>query len=133
MTEPHRVRVVHPRTETEPRRVRVVHPRTDAASRVPERPAGRTTDGAADVDDVSIRSLIRGQARIAALVTAATAVLLGGLAALGAVWPAGGRTGKLPWLVLGVLIYPLLIALAWFAVRQAERNEDAFRDVTTRR
>ena len=38
-----------------------------------------------------------------------------------------------PWLVLGVLVYPLLIALAWFAVRQSERNEDAFRDVTARR
>jgi fatty acid desaturase len=114
-------------------RVRVVHPRTEAASRVPVPPAMRAPEEGTDVDDVSIRSLIRGQARIAALVTTATAVLLGGLATLGAFWPASGRTRLLPWLVLGVLVYPMLIALAWFAVRQSERNEDAFRDVTARR
>jgi fatty acid desaturase len=114
-------------------RVRIVHPRTEAASRVTNPPAVRTTAGDAEVDDVSIRSLIRGQARIAVLVTTATAVLLGGLATLGAFWPASGRTKLVPWLVLGVLVYPLLIALAWFAVRQSERNEEAFRDVTTRR
>jgi fatty acid desaturase len=114
-------------------RVRIVHPRTEAASRVPVPPAVRATSGDTDVDDVSIRSLIRGQARIAALVTAATGVLLGGLATLGAFWPASGRTKLVPWIVLGVLVYPLLIALAWVAVRQSERNEDAFRDVTTRR
>jgi fatty acid desaturase len=114
-------------------RVRIVHPRTEAASRVTVPPPARATGGDAEVDDVSIRSLIRGQARIAALVTTATAVLLGGLATLGAFWPASGRTKLVPWLVLGAGIYPLLIALAWFAVRQSERNEDAFRDVTTRR
>ena len=114
-------------------RVRIVHPRTEAASRSPAPPGVRATAGSTEVDDVFIRSLIRGQARIAALITAATAVLLGGLATLGAFWPASGRTRMLPWLVLGVLVYPLLIGLAWFAVRQSERNEDAFRDVTTRR
>ena len=114
-------------------RVRIVHPRTEAASRATVVPPVRGPAGGTEVDDVSIRSLIRGQARIAVLVTTATAVLLGGLATLGAFWPASGRTPWLPWLVLGVLVYPLLIALAWYAVRQSERNEDAFRDVTTRR
>ena len=114
-------------------RIRIVHPRTEAASRAAAPRAVPAAGDGSDVDDVSIRSLIRGQARIAALVTAATAVLLGGLATLGAFWPASGRTRYVPWLVLGVLVYPLLIALAWFAVRQSERNEDAFRDVTTRR
>lgn len=114
-------------------RVRIVHPRTEAASRAPVPPTARATGGGSDVDDLSIRSLIRGQARIAALVTAATAVLLGGLATLGAFWPVSGRTRLLPWLVLGAGIYPLLIALAWFGVRQSERNEDAFRDLTSRR
>lgn len=114
-------------------RVRIVHPRTEAASRAAVPSPGRPSGDDTDVDDVSIRSLIRGQARIAALVTAATAVLLGGLATLGAFWPASGRTRVLPWLVLGVLVYPLLLALGWYAVRQSERNEEAFRDVTTRR
>jgi hypothetical protein len=122
---------------TQPRRIRVVHPRTEAASQAPVPPAVRVVDGSTDVDDVFVRSLIRGQARIAVLVTAAAAVLLGGIAVLGSVWPVTERTKvagvPLPWLVLGLLVYPLLLALAWFAVRQAERNEDAFRDVTTRR
>ena len=49
---------------TEPaRRVRVMHPRTEAASVAPVHPAGRRA-GATEVDDVSVRSLIRGQARI---------------------------------------------------------------------
>jgi fatty acid desaturase len=109
-------------------RVRIVHPRTEAASRTPIPPVASSADD--PFDDVSIRSLIRGQARIAVLVTTATAILLGGTAALGGFW-SGPR--YLPWLFLGVLIYPLLIALAWYAVRQSERNEDAFRDVTTRR
>jgi hypothetical protein len=117
---------------TEPRRVRVMHPRTEAASRAPVAPAVRAPGGDGDVDDVSVRSLIRGQGRIATLVTAATAVLLGGTAALGAFLPASGGT-EIPWFFLGVGIYPLLLALAWFAVRQSERNEDAYRDVTTRR
>jgi hypothetical protein len=119
---------------TQPRRVRVVHPRTEAASRVPVPPAVRVVDGGTDVDDVFVRALIRGQARIAVLVSAAAAVLLGGIALLGSVSERTKIAGvPLPWLVLGLLIYPLLLALAWFAVRQAERNEDAFRDVTTRR
>ena len=122
---------------TGPRRVRVVHPRTDAASRGPVRPAVRAGDGADPVDEVYIRSLIGGQARVAGLVAAAAVVLLGGVALLGAAWPAADRAKvagvPLPWLVLAVLIYPVLMALAWFGVRQAERNEDAYRALTTRR
>jgi hypothetical protein len=118
----------------EPRRVRVVHPRTDAASRGP---AVRAGDDATEVDEIYLRSLIRGQARIALLICAATGVLLGGVAVLGAVWPAFDRTrvAGLPvaWLVLGFGVYPLLLGLAWFAVRESERNEDDFRTVARRR
>jgi hypothetical protein len=41
----------------------------------------------------------------------------------------------LPWWLLGVLVYPFLLALAWIYVRRAERNERDFRDlvVTTAR
>jgi fatty acid desaturase len=112
-------------------RVRIVHPRTEAASRAAVPPA--LSPDTLSYDEVSIRSLIRGQARIAALVTTATAILLGGLAVLGAFWPASGGTKLVPWIVLGVLVYPLLISLGWFGVRQAERNEDAYRDIVSRR
>lgn len=118
----------------EPRRVRVVHPRTDAASRGP---AVRADDEATEVDEIYLRSLIRGQGRIALLIGAATGVLLGGLAVLGGAWPAfdRARIAGLPvsWLLLGLGVYPVLIALAWFAVREAERNEDDFRTLARRR
>jgi fatty acid desaturase len=115
----------------------VVHPRTDAASRGPLPPAVPAEDAGTEVDEIYLRSLIRGQARLALLVVAATAVLLGGVAVLGAVWPAFDRTRiagvPVAWLILGVAVYPLLISLAWLAVREAERNEDDFRSLTGRR
>ncbi|WP_030439117.1 hypothetical protein [Actinoplanes subtropicus] len=119
---------------TEPRRVRVVHPRTDAASRGPLVPAD---DAVTEVDEIYLRSLIRGQARLALLIGGLTATLLGGIALLGAVWPAfdRARLAGLPvaWLVLGLGVYPLLIALAWFAVHESERNEEDFRTLAGRR
>jgi len=39
----------------------------------------------------------------------------------------------LPWLVLGLLIYPALIALGWYAVRSAERTERDFLELVRRR
>jgi fatty acid desaturase len=122
---------------TEPRRVRVVHPRTDAAARGPARSAVPADDAATEADEIYVRSLIRGQARIALLVGVTTGVLLGGLAVLGAFWPAADRTRiaglPVPWLVLGLGIYPVLLALGWLAVREAERNEDEFRTLARRR
>jgi hypothetical protein len=35
----------------------------------------------------------------------------------------------LPWLLLGVVVYPVLIAAAWLYVRQADRNERDFSEL----
>ena len=35
----------------------------------------------------------------------------------------------LPWLLLGVLVYPALVVGAWLYIRQAERNEAEFSDL----
>ena len=35
----------------------------------------------------------------------------------------------LGWLLLGVLVYPALVALGWAYVRRAERNERDFADI----
>jgi hypothetical protein len=122
---------------TDARRVRVVHPRTDAARRVPVRSTVREIDEQTLVGEIYIRSIIRSQARVALLVCGAAAVLLGGVAVLGAAWPGAGRMHvlgiPLPWLVLAVGVYPLMMALAWYTVYQAERNEDAFTNLTARR
>lgn len=84
-----------------------------------------------------MRSLIRSQAQLAAFVCAAAAALLGGIALAGAELPQLNqlRAFGIPlfWLLLGVLIYPALLALAWFAIHHAERNETAFTELTKRR
>ena len=35
----------------------------------------------------------------------------------------------LPWLLLGVVVYPFLVLLGWLYVRRAERNERDFADL----
>lgn len=119
------------------RRVRVAHPRTDAARRGPLRPPAREIDEQTELGEVYMRSLVHSQRRLAVTVCVAIAVLLGGIALAGAVFPRFGSVRvvdvPLPWLLLGVLVYPALIALAAYAVRQAERNERAFTDLVRRR
>ena len=115
------------------RRVRITHPRTGAARRAPVRPVSREIDEQTRVGEVYMGSLIRSQRRLAAIVCGFVAVLLGGLAVLGAVAPRLATVHvaglPLPWLVLAAGIYPLLIGLAVYTVRQAERNERGFTEL----
>ncbi len=81
-------------------------------------------------------ALIRSQRRLAVLVCATIAVLLGGTALLGA---SSRRFDEfrilgvpLPWVVLGVLVYPALIGLAAYTVWQSEHNERAFTELVRR-
>lgn len=118
------------------RRVRVTHPRTDAVRRGPQRPPVREIDELTGVGEVYVASLIRSQRRLAVAVCAAVGLLLGGAAVLGAVSPAFGTLRlfglAVPWLVLGLLVYPVLIGLGWLAVRSAERTERAFLELVRR-
>ncbi|MEO6886517.1 MAG: hypothetical protein ABI232_09570 [Jatrophihabitantaceae bacterium] len=120
-----------------PRRVRITHPRTDAVRKAPPRPASREINEQTSLGEVYMSSLIRAQRRLALVVCAIVAIVLFGIAMLGGLAPsfAGQRLFGLPvpWLLLGVLIYPVLIALALYTVRQAERNERAFSDLVRRR
>jgi hypothetical protein len=119
------------------RRVRVVHPRTDAPRRATPRPVIREIDEQTQLGEVYMRALIRSQLRLAVLVCAALAALLGGTALVLADQPALGRYSvlgiPLPWLLLGVLAYPPLILLAAFTMRHAERNESDFAALVRRR
>jgi hypothetical protein len=118
-----------------PRRVRITHPRTDAARRAPARPASREIDEQTQIGEVYMRSLVRSQRRLALLVCSLTALLLGGTALLGLA-PGFARVHvfgiALPWLVLGVFVYPVLIVLAVYAVRHAEHNERDFTHLVQR-
>lgn len=84
------------------------------------------------VGEVIVQGLIRAQLAMALRLSALVALLLGGLPLLFALAPgvADVQVGglRLPWLLLGVLAYPFLYAVAWFHVRQAERNEQDFTD-----
>jgi hypothetical protein len=120
-----------------PQRVRIAHPRTDAVQRGPHRPPLREIEEQTELGAVYMTALIRSQRRLALTVCAAVAVLLVGTALAGAVAPRFGHVRllgiALPWLVLGVFVYPVLIALAWYFVRHAERNERAFTDLVRKR
>jgi putative solute:sodium symporter small subunit len=122
---------------TEPRRVTVTSPRTEAARRrrAPARPLTELAEQTS-VGDVLIRSLIRAQLRLALAVLVVFACVLGGLPLLFAIVPGAGRAEvfgmPLPWLLLGVVSFPLLVVLAVVYVRQAERNERAFVELVER-
>jgi hypothetical protein len=124
-------------TEQPVRRVRITHPRTEAARRVPQRPATREIDEQTALGEVYMSSLIRSQRRLAGVVCACAAIVLFGTALVGAFVPRFAQLRllgvPLPWLVLGVLVYPALIGVAGYAVRQAERNERAFIQLVRRR
>ena len=87
--------------------------------------------------EVYMRSLLRSQLRLGLSVLAATGVLLGGLPLLFALMPPVSNAHvlglPLPWLLLGVLVYPMLWLAARYYVRHAESNEAEFIDVLRRR
>jgi hypothetical protein len=117
--------------------VRITHPRTEAARRAPARTPSREIDEQTELGEIYMRSLIRSQRRLALAVCGAIGVVLAGIALAGAAFPRFGTSRllglPLPWVLLGVLVYPVLIALAAYAVRQSERNERAFTDLVRRR
>lgn len=119
------------------KRVRITHPRTDATRLPPSRATVHEINEQTRLGDVYMSSLIRSQRRSAIAVCAAIAVVLGGIALAGALVPAFARVRvlaiPLPWLVLGVVVYPVLIALGWYAVHAAERTERDFLDLVRRR
>ncbi len=118
------------------RRVRVTSPRGSAGRR--RVPSVRSEiDAQTQLGEVYMRSLIRSQLRLALEVIGVLAATVGLLPALFVLVP-GTRTASvvgvpLPWLLLGLAVYPCLIGLGWLYVRRAERNERAFSDLVERR
>jgi hypothetical protein len=84
------------------------------------------------VGEVLVQGLIRAQLGVALRLSLVVTVLLGGLPLLFAAAPGLSDVEvlglRLPWLLLGVLAYPFLYAVAWVHVRQAERNEQDLAD-----
>jgi hypothetical protein len=113
-----------------PERVRVV-----LAGPRPARPgpARQELEEHTRVGDVLVGGLIRAQLGLALRLGLLVAVLFGSLPLLFALAPGIGRARlfgiELPWLLLGVLPYPVLIGIAIGYVRLAERNEQEFADM----
>ena len=120
-----------------PVRVRVTSSRRDAATRRDFRPLTREIDEQTDLGEVYMAGLMSAQLRLSLRVLVFGAVGLGGLPLLFLLVP-DTRTleiGSLPfpWLVLGVLVYPVALLVARYYVRQSERIEREFSQVVARR
>jgi hypothetical protein len=115
---------------TGPARVRVTSPRMAAAASSPPRSPIREIDEQTGVGEVYMRSLLRTQLRLGLSVIAVLALALGTLPLIFAAVPRLGAarvlTAPLPWLLVGVGVYPFLFAVAWWHVRAAERAEEDF-------
>ena len=85
------------------------------------------------IGEVLLRSLLRAQLRLALQILALFASLLGGLplvfVAFGSLDNLRLAGVPLPWLALGVLVYPILYLLARLYVRLAEQTENDFADL----
>jgi hypothetical protein len=76
--------------------------------------------------------LIRSQLALAMRIGGTALIVLGSLPAMFVIFPGLGRYElfgvRLPWLLLGVLVYPFLLALGWLYTRSAEKLEQIFTD-----
>ena len=80
-----------------------------------------------------MRSLMRSQLRLALGVLLLLGLTVGALPLLFELSPGLRRADlfgvPVPWFLLGLAVYPVLVALGWFYVARAERNEDVFKDM----
>jgi len=111
-------------------RVRVVLSERKGIAR-PVRTIKEVQEGTA-VGELLRRDLIRSQLLVTLRFGALAAFVLGTLPAILALLPEVGRFDllglRVPWLLLGVLMYPFLVGVAWRYTRVADRVEQNFAD-----
>jgi hypothetical protein len=99
-------------------------------------PARQELEDETGVGDALVRGLVRTQLALALRLSVIVGLGLGLLALLFALIPGLAEVRvfgvTLPWLLLGVLAYPFLLAVGWFHVRVAERNERDFAELVER-
>jgi len=123
-------------TPTGGRRVIVTSSRTRAQRRGTYGSGGREIDEQTVVGEVLVTSLLRAQLRLAIYAAALVGILIGGLPLVFVFFP-GLSTRYLlgvpiPWVLLGVAVYPGVCLGAWAYVRAAERNEEDFAELVDR-
>ena len=116
-------------------RVRISNPLTTASTHR-ERSVQQEIDEATSVGEVYMRSLVRSQLRLALAVLLILVLTVGMLPIVFVVFDSISEFRlfgvPLPWLLLGVGVYPYLFGLGWLYVRQAERAEQTFTDLVER-
>jgi hypothetical protein len=98
---------------------------------------------AAEIDEQTrlgelyMKTLIRAQWRLSISVLASAAMMIGGLPLLFLLVPATRTLSigpvPLPWLILGVLIYPAVWVAGRYYVRQSEQIERDFTELVAQR
>lgn len=85
------------------------------------------------VGEVLVRQLVRAQLTLAIRLMALTVLVLVSIPLTFLLVPSLGTTSvwgfRLPWLLLGLAVYPFFIAVAWSYNRSAERNEQEFTEM----
>jgi len=111
-----------------PKRVRVVLAERKRARRVVRTLA--EVEEQTGVGEMLVRSLIRAQLTVSLWLALVVGVTVGALPVVFYYAEDIGRTSvlgiRLPWLVLGFLVYPFLLGVGWLYVRLAERTEQNF-------
>jgi len=119
------------------KRVRVTSPRRGAARRGPTRPVTTEIDEQTGLGEVYMAALLRAQLRLSVSVLVAVGVILGILPLVFLTVPATRELHvwivPLPWLILGVVVYPIAALAARYYVRHAEAIERDFADLVDRR
>ncbi|MEU7242887.1 hypothetical protein ACI2L4_32220 [Streptomyces sparsogenes] len=109
-----------------PQRVTVTHPRTRAARPGRRNAAVRDVRQQTPLGEVYVKALMHTQLRLALLVCGAVCLPLACLPLLLGHLPARLWGIGLPWLVLGLPVYVLLVTAGACYVRRAERHERDF-------
>ncbi|MCG2620410.1 hypothetical protein LVY72_00605 [Arthrobacter sp. I2-34] len=117
-----------------PQRVRVTGPRSGTGYSPARFSVSRELDEQSEVGELFIRSLIRSQLRLALVVAGGFGAVVLGVLLLVLLLPGNGValwTVPLPWLLLGLGIYPVVLGCAGLYLRAAARNERRFRDLVS--
>jgi hypothetical protein len=101
------------------------------------RPVTTDIDEQTRLGELYMASLIRAQWRLSVSVLASATVMIGGLPLLFLLVPATQTLHvgpvPLPWLILGVLVYPAVWLAGRYYVRQSEQIEREFTNLVARR
>jgi hypothetical protein len=85
------------------------------------------------VGEVLVRQLIHAQLMLAMRLGLLTVAVLGAIPLAFALLPSLGTVSigglRLPWLLLGLLVYPFLLGVGWCYNRTADRNEQDFTEL----